>query len=265
MSQVTSGVLPVTQGGTGFSSYAAGDILYADSSTTLAKLSNVATGNALISGGVGANPSYGKIGLTTHVSGTLPVLNGGTGVTTSTGSGNVVLSDSPTLVTPALGTPASGNLANCTFPTLNQNTTGTASNVTGVVAVANGGTGNTTAQAAINTLAGATTSGQYLRGNGTNVVMAAIVAGDVPTLNQNTTGNAATVTNGLYTTNIGSTVLAYDSNLQSFVNTFTLPTSDSTNGYVLATNGSGTLSFVAQSGGGGVTTGQAIVLSMVFS
>jgi hypothetical protein len=194
MSQVTSGVLPVTQGGTGFSSYAAGDILYADSSTTLAKLSNVATGNALISGGVGANPSYGKIGLTTHVSGTLPVLNGGTGVTTSTGSGNVVLSDSPTLVTPALGTPASGNLANCTFPTLNQNTTGTASNVTGTVAIANGGTGVTSAQAAINTLAGATTSGQYLRGNGTNVVMAAIVAGDVPTLNQNTTGNAGTAT-----------------------------------------------------------------------
>lgn len=33
---------------------------------------------------------------------------------------------SPTLVTPLLGTPTSGNLANCTFPTLNQNTTGTA-------------------------------------------------------------------------------------------------------------------------------------------
>ena len=31
-----------------------------------------------------------------------------------------------TMVTPVLGTPASGNLANCTFPTLNQNTTGTA-------------------------------------------------------------------------------------------------------------------------------------------
>jgi hypothetical protein len=38
--------------------------------------------------------------------GTLPVLRGGTGVTTSTGSGNNVLSNSPTLVTPALGTPS---------------------------------------------------------------------------------------------------------------------------------------------------------------
>ena len=33
---------------------------------------------------------------------------------------------SPTLTTPVLGTPASGDLSNCTFPTLNQNTTGTA-------------------------------------------------------------------------------------------------------------------------------------------
>jgi len=44
----------------------------------------------------------------------LPVLSGGTGVTTSTGSGNVVLSTSPTLVTPILGTPTSVTLTNAT-------------------------------------------------------------------------------------------------------------------------------------------------------
>jgi plastocyanin len=60
--------------------------------------------------------------------------------------------------------------------------------------VANGGTGQTTTQSAINALAAAVTSGQYLRGNGTNVVMSAIQAADVPTLNQNTTGSAATLT-----------------------------------------------------------------------
>lgn len=46
---------------------------------------------------------------------------------------------SPTLVTPALGTPSSGTLTNCTFPTLNQNTTGSADslrNATGVVSTA---------------------------------------------------------------------------------------------------------------------------------
>ena len=63
---------------------------------------------------------------------TIAVLNGGTGTTTSTGTGSVVLSTSPTLVTPALGTPASGTLTNCTFPTLNQNTTGTAAQATTV-------------------------------------------------------------------------------------------------------------------------------------
>jgi hypothetical protein len=46
--------------------------------------------------------------------GTLSVLAGGTGVTTSTGTGNVVLSTSPTLVTPILGTPTSGTLTNAT-------------------------------------------------------------------------------------------------------------------------------------------------------
>jgi hypothetical protein len=90
-------------GGTGQTSYAVGDLIYADTTTSLAKLADVAVGNALISGGVGSAPSYGKIGLATHVSGTLPVANGGTGVTASTGTGSNVLSDSPTLVTPVLG------------------------------------------------------------------------------------------------------------------------------------------------------------------
>jgi hypothetical protein len=44
----------------------------------------------------------------------LAVASGGTGATASTGSGNVVLSTSPTLVTPVLGTPTSGTLSNCT-------------------------------------------------------------------------------------------------------------------------------------------------------
>jgi hypothetical protein len=84
--------------------------------------------------------------LSTGVTGTLPVANGGTGVTSSTGSGSVVLSNSPTLVTPALGTPASGNLANCTFPTLNQNTTGNAATATNATNAANLITTNFTVQ-----------------------------------------------------------------------------------------------------------------------
>jgi hypothetical protein len=53
-------------------------------------------------------------------------------------------------------------------PTLNQNTTGTASNVTGTVAIANGGTGQTSASAAFNALSPITTTGDLILGNGTN-------------------------------------------------------------------------------------------------
>jgi hypothetical protein len=83
-------VVPATAGGTGQISYAVGDLIYANTTTTLAKLADVATGNALISGGVNTAPAWGKIGLTTHVSGTLPIANGGTNQTAFTGkSGNV--------------------------------------------------------------------------------------------------------------------------------------------------------------------------------
>jgi len=58
--------------------------------------------------------------LTTGVTGTLPAANGGTGVTSSTGTGNVVLSTNAVLTTPALGTPASGTLSSCTVDGTNK-------------------------------------------------------------------------------------------------------------------------------------------------
>ena len=94
------------KGGTGQTSYAIGDLLYASTTTALSKLADVATGNALISGGIGVAPSWGKIDLSTHISGTLAVASGGTGVTSSTGTTNVVLSDSPTFTGAPLSTTA---------------------------------------------------------------------------------------------------------------------------------------------------------------
>ena len=78
----------VDYGGTGLASYTVGDIIYASGTTTLSKLADVATGNALISGGVGAAPSWGKVDLTTHVSGVLPIANGGTNANTADGGFN---------------------------------------------------------------------------------------------------------------------------------------------------------------------------------
>jgi len=57
-------------------------------------------------------------------------------ISDETGSGALVFATSPTLVTPALGTPASGTLTNCTFPTLNQSTTGSSASCTGNSATA---------------------------------------------------------------------------------------------------------------------------------
>ena len=70
------------------------------------------------------------------ITGVLPVAHGGTGVTTSTGTGSVVLSNSPTFVTPALGTPSSGVVTNLT---------GTASiNINGTVGATTANTGTFT-------------------------------------------------------------------------------------------------------------------------
>lgn len=76
-----------------------------------------------------------------------------------------------TNVTMTLGGSASTALLNAASLTLGW---------TGQLAISRGGTGQSSQQAAINALAGATTSGQFLRGNGTNVVMSAIQVSDLP-------------------------------------------------------------------------------------
>ncbi len=107
-----AGTLIPANGGTGLTSYTIGDLLYASGTATLAKLPDVATGNALISGGVGVAPSYGKIGLTTHVSGVLPIANGGTNISTyATGD---ILYASATDVLSKLPKPASDSLLTMT-------------------------------------------------------------------------------------------------------------------------------------------------------
>ena len=90
--------------------------------------STLPTAGNLVAGELAINTSDGKLyyknssGTVTLLASataaalTLPVsvANGGTGVTSSTGTTNVVLSNSPTLVTPVLGTPSSGTLSSCT-------------------------------------------------------------------------------------------------------------------------------------------------------
>ena len=149
------------------------------------------------------------------------------------------------------------------------------------------GTGDSVQFTAISVANGDTTitrtSAGVIAVEGSNVLMAsnigstvqaydaqlADVAGLTPTDNGVIIGNGtnfvvesgATLKTSLGLT-IGTDVQAYDSNLTSFVNTFTLPTTDGTNGQVLQTNGSGTLAFATPSAG--VTTGKAIAMALIF-
>jgi hypothetical protein len=167
------------------------------------------------------------IDLTSEVAGVLPVANGGTGVTTSTGSTNVVLSNSPTLVTPILGTPQSATLTNATGLPL---TTG----VTGILPIANGGTA--TATPAL--VAG---SGVSISGTWPNQTIAATGSG----------GTITAVTASLPISSTGGTT----PNL-SFI-------APGTAGNVLTSTGTSWVS--SPSSGGGITAGQSIAFALIFS
>lgn len=78
---VTSGTLPANHGGTGHDSYVAGQMLYADTTSTLAKV-NIGAANTVLRTD-GTTPSWGKVALGTDVSGTLLADKGGTGLSSA--------------------------------------------------------------------------------------------------------------------------------------------------------------------------------------
>lgn len=176
-------------------------------------------------------PGWGKIDLANGTTGSAPLatdLAGGLGgqvcyqnavndtVFLANGTAGQVLTSQGTTLAPVWTTPSGGagtvTSVDMTVPTF-LSVSGNPITTSGTLAVtlsgtalplANGGTGQTSAQAAIDSLAGAVTSGSYLRGNGTNVVMSTIQAADVPTLNQNTTGTASNITGNLAVANLNS-------------------------------------------------------------
>ena len=123
-----------------------GIVTTADATGNLSLLSGTSTVVAVTSAGAAVTGTMSVSGATTLTGGLntpLAVTSGGTGVATSTGSGANVLSTSPTLVTPLLGTVTSGNISACTStsmvlvtPVLGTPTSGNLANCTGIPAPA---------------------------------------------------------------------------------------------------------------------------------
>lgn len=179
----TTGTLPTSKGGTNITSYATGDLLYASATNTLSKLSATTNGYVLtLSGGVPTwAASAGSGGITINTStitggttGRILYDNAGTvGEKPVTGTGNVVLDTSPTLIAPALGTPASVVLTNATgLPVGGISATGTPSATTylrgdGTWATVSGGSGTVTSVDVSGGATGLTTSGGPITSSGT--------------------------------------------------------------------------------------------------
>jgi len=203
----TGGVIgPITSSNatiTGGSITGITDLAVADGGTGASTAANARTN--LSAAASGANSDITSItGLTTA----LTVLQGGTGVTTSTGTGNVVLSTSPTLVTPALGTPSA---------LVGTNITGTASGLTAGNVTTNANLTGAVTSVGNATSLGSFTSAQLLGALTDETGTGSAVFATSPTLitpalgtpsalvGTNITGTAAGLTAGNVTTNANLT------------------------------------------------------------
>ena len=211
LNQDTTGEAADLTGGLG------GQIPYQSAANTTAFLANGSSGQVLTSAGTTAAPTWTTNGtgdaltsnpLSQFAATTSAQLAGV--LSDETGSGAAVFSTSPTLVTPVLGTPASGALTNCTFPTLNQSTSGNAAtvttnaNLTGhVTSVGNAAVlGSFTSAQLATALTNETGSGSAVFATSPTFITPVLgtpTSGTLtnctfPTFNQNTTGNATTAT-----------------------------------------------------------------------
>jgi hypothetical protein len=194
-----SSPLAVTQGGTGLSTTSQGDILYSSASNTLVVLPKNTTASRYLSNtGTSNNPAWAQIDLTNGVVNTLPVTNGGTGLSTATQGDILYASGANTYVALPKSTTATRYLAN----------TGTSNNpawsqidltngVINTLPVNRGGTGLATV-----------TAGALLLGAGTSAftTLTGTVTGQVVSWNNSTaTWEVGTLASGVSSFSAGTT------------------------------------------------------------
>tara|TARA_R100000951_G_scaffold110234_1_gene108053 strand:- start:1208 stop:3058 length:1851 start_codon:yes stop_codon:yes gene_type:complete len=246
-----TGALPVANGGTGATSASAArsalgvDAAGTDNSTdvTLATV----TGN------------YLSISGQAITAGTVPVTLGGTGATTASAARS------------ALGVDAAGtdNSTNVTLASVSSNylTISNQEITAGTVPVALGGTGSTTASAARTALglgtAATTASSAYAtaaQGSTADSALQDVVSDTTPQLGGNLDVNG----NSIVSVSAGNIAITPHTTGKVVLDGLSWPTADGSADQVLKTDGSGNLGFVNQSSGGGITTGKAIAMAIVF-
>lgn len=121
-----SGTLAATRGGTGFGSYTVGDFLYADTTTTLAKIASVSAGSYMRSGGVGTAPVWSTAKLpNTATAGDFMYASA------SNTYSNLAIGASGTILTSSGAAPQWSTAASLGSITVNTGTSGTDFNISG--------------------------------------------------------------------------------------------------------------------------------------
>ena len=139
----------IASDGTGhvFESQAQGDILYATSTTVLSRLEKDANSTRVLTNtGTSHNPAWAQVTLTTGVTGTLPVANGGTGASSLADKAVLITQDSGTDTVAAVAMDANGELliGGTSGPTVTTITAGsnvTITNGNGTITIAASGGG----------------------------------------------------------------------------------------------------------------------------